>query len=158
MTETHERGLRLSRQVYRLRLFGFAVGAVAVAAVLRDHGAPWQAWVVLAFNVLVWPNAAYLAARRSADPHKVERTSLTIDSALGGFWVAVMHFNLLPSVLIVTMMSMDKLGWGPAWSLDESLRMTAEWHRAHAEDSASAPRVTARQIAAYQEAALGAAR
>jgi len=26
-----------------------------------------------------------------------------------------MHFNLLPSVLIVTMMSMDKIGWGPAF-------------------------------------------
>ena len=54
-----------------------------------------------------------------------------------------------------------ELGWGPAWTLDESLRMTAEWHRAHAEDPASAPRTTARQIAAYEEAAqaaLGAAR
>ena len=51
-----------------------------------------------------------------------------------------------------------ELGWGPAWPLDETLRMTAEWYRGHAESPAEAPRLTARQIAAYEEAALGAAR
>jgi two-component system sensor kinase FixL len=34
-----------------------------------------------------------------------------------------MHFNLLPSVLIVTMMSMDKIGWGPAFLARTSLAM-----------------------------------
>ncbi len=37
----------------------------------------------------------------------MERDSLTVDSAFGGMWVALMHFNLLPSVLIVAMMTMD---------------------------------------------------
>ena len=125
VTETHERGLRLSRQVYQLRVLGLIVGAIAVAAVLRQHGAGRGTWSVLAFHVLVWPHLAFLAARRSADPHKVERTSLTIDSAFGGFWVALMHFNLLPSVLIVTMMSMDKIGWGPAFLVRTSAAMAA---------------------------------
>jgi signal transduction histidine kinase len=115
VTQTSEPDLRLSRQVYRLRILGLALGAVAVATVLDDNHAPPAAWAILAFHVFVWPHLAYFAARRSGDPHKIERASLTIDSAFGGFWIALMHFNLLPSVLIATMMSMDKIGWGPAF-------------------------------------------
>src|SRR5262252_6508183 len=112
---TADRDLRLSRQVYRLRVLGLVVGSIAVATVLAGNGAPWWAWAALAFHVAVWPHLVWFLARRSADPHGVERTNLTIDSAFGGFWIALMHFNLLPSVLIATMMSMDKIGWGPAF-------------------------------------------
>jgi diguanylate cyclase len=55
---------------------------------------------------------AYLAGRRSADPHRQELRSLTIDSALGGAWIAGMQFNLLPSVVLLAMLSMDKMAVG----------------------------------------------
>src|SRR5215471_6295805 len=125
VTETVERGLRLSRQVYKLRVLGLVVGAIAVGAVLRDLGAPGWSWAILAFNVLVWPHLAFLAARRSEDPHKTERRNLTIDSAFGGLWIALMQFNLLPSVLIGAMMSMDKIGWGPAFLARTTAAMAA---------------------------------
>jgi C4-dicarboxylate-specific signal transduction histidine kinase len=105
--------LRLSRQVYRLRLLGLALGSIAVGMVLYENGAPAAAWTLLAFQLFVWPHVAWYLARRSADPHRTERVSLTIDSASGGLWIALMHFNLLPSVLTAAMMSMDKIGWGP---------------------------------------------
>ena len=35
-----------------------------------------------------------------------------VDSALGGAWIALMQFNLLPSVVILIMLSMDKLAVG----------------------------------------------
>src|SRR3954467_12881727 len=107
MDDADDRDLRLSKQVYRLRILGLVVGCVAVGTVLYDRGAPWWAWALLAFNVLAWPHLAYLAAARGMDPHRAERASLTVDSAFGGFWIALMHFNLLPSVLIAAMMSMD---------------------------------------------------
>jgi signal transduction histidine kinase len=125
VTETRDHDLRLSRQVYRLRLLGLIVGASAVGTVLHQQHAGWMPWVVLAANVIVWPHVAWLLARRSADPHRFERTALTVDSAFGGLWVALMHFTLLPSVLIITMMSMDKLGWGPAFLARTSLAMIA---------------------------------
>ena len=106
---------RLSRQVYRLRILGLTTGAVAVATVFRERHAGWLPWTLLAGHVLVWPHVAWRLARASDEPHRFERAGLTIDSAFGGLWVALMHFNLLPSVLIVTMMSMDKIGWGPAF-------------------------------------------
>ncbi len=50
-----------------------------------------------------------------------------------------------------------ELGWGPAWSLDETMRMTAEWYREQLEHPGEIPRLTAKQIAMYEEA-VGAAR
>lgn len=113
MLQDDSGSLRLSRQVYRLRLLGVALGSITVAAVLYEERAAAAIWAVFAFNAVVWPHVAWQLARRSADPHKTERVNLTIDSAFGGMWIALMHFNLLPSVLTAAMMSMDKIGWGP---------------------------------------------
>jgi signal transduction histidine kinase len=121
--DKHASGMRLAVQVFRLRVLGLVAGAFGVSTVLWQQRAPAWMWLTLAFNVLVWPPLAYWLARRSEDPHRSERRSLTIDSAFGGLWVALMHFNLLPSVLIVTMMSMDKIGWGPAFLARTSLAM-----------------------------------
>ncbi len=90
-----------------------------------EQNAGTPVWALLAFNTLIWPHFVFWLAHRSDDPHKLERLGLTIDSAFGGLWVALMHFNLLPSVLIVTMMSMDKLGWGPAFLIRTSASMAA---------------------------------
>jgi C4-dicarboxylate-specific signal transduction histidine kinase len=114
VTDEHN-ALRLPRQVYRLRLLGLTIGSISVATVFYEQGAPPLAWLGLFFHVLLWPHIAWHAARRSAHPHRTERTSLTIDSAFGGMWIALMHFNLLPSALIAAMMSMDKIGWGPTF-------------------------------------------
>jgi diguanylate cyclase len=40
-----------------------------------------------------------------------------VDSALGGAWIGLMQFNLLPSVVILIMLSMDKMAVGGAWFL-----------------------------------------
>jgi C4-dicarboxylate-specific signal transduction histidine kinase len=119
------RELRLSRQVYRLRALGLATGGISVATVLFARQTGWPAWTALGLHVFLWPHLAWHLARTSRDPHRMERTSLTIDSAFGGMWVALMHFNLLPSVLIVVMLSMDKIGWGPRLLARTSAAMAA---------------------------------
>src|SRR6185503_19201838 len=115
-----ERSLRLPRQVYRLRTLGLAVGAV-----FYENRAPWLAWALLIFHVGLWPHLAWLRARRSADPHVAEPVNLTVDSAFGGVHIALMHFNLLPSVLIAAMKSMDKIGWGPQFLARTTAAMAA---------------------------------
>jgi signal transduction histidine kinase len=117
------RELRLPQLVYRLRLLGLLTGSVAVGTVLYERHASRPAWALLVFNVLIWPHLAWIAARHSAQPHQTERHNLTVDSAFGGLWVALMHFNLLPSTLVITMMSMDKLGWGVAFLARTSAAM-----------------------------------
>ncbi len=120
-----EQELRLSRQVYRLRIFGLGLGFLCIAAVFYERGASPLAWTMLAAHGFVWPHIAWYLARTSADPHATERINLLVDSAMGGIYVALMQFTLLPSVLIVAMLSMDKLGWGWRFLARTSAAMAA---------------------------------
>jgi CDP-glucose 4,6-dehydratase len=43
-----------------------------------------------------------------------------------------------------------RLGWRPVWSLDEALRATADWYRAHVEHGEV---ISAGQLRAYETAA-----
>src|SRR5579859_7019159 len=98
--QSTRRDLRLSRQVYRLRVLGLALGALCIASVFRTHHASRFAWAAIFFHGLIWPHLAWLRARASDDPHRTERLNLTIDSAFGGLFVALMQFSLLPSVVV----------------------------------------------------------
>ncbi|HEX4944768.1 MAG TPA: diguanylate cyclase [Usitatibacteraceae bacterium] len=106
------RGFELPRHVYPLRTLGLAAGFVSVAVVFGEVGVHPLAWAALVFHGFAWPHLAYLVARRNADPWSAERRNLVIDSAVGGVWVSLMGFNLLPSVLLVSMMSLDKISVG----------------------------------------------
>ncbi|HEY9531439.1 MAG TPA: MASE2 domain-containing protein, partial [Burkholderiales bacterium] len=96
------------------RTLGLALGAIAIGSVLWMHGAQALAWVALFLSALVWPHLAYALGRRSGDPYRAELRSLTVDSALGGAWIAAMQFNVLPSVMLLAMLSMDKVAVGGA--------------------------------------------
>ncbi|MFO1415395.1 MAG: diguanylate cyclase [Burkholderiales bacterium] len=104
--------LRFVQRTHRMRALGLGLGGIAVAAVLFRHNAGIGWWLVLLANALVWPHVAWWRARRSARPRISEMHNLLLDSALGGMWVAVMQFNLLPSVLVVTMLAVDKVSVG----------------------------------------------
>lgn len=104
--------LHLARQVYPLRIAGFALGALPAAMVLRELGSPPWAWLLLALMTLAWPHVAYLLARRSDDPQQAERRNLLVDSAITAGLVPLMHFNLLPSALLLTLTSVDKISTG----------------------------------------------
>jgi signal transduction histidine kinase len=111
-SNAHERELRAPRQVYRLRIFGLALGAICIGAVFYERGASPLAWALLVAHAFVWPHVAWFRARTSTDPHRIERQNLVVDSMMGGMFVALMNFALLPSVVLVSMLSMDKIGWG----------------------------------------------
>ena len=107
-----EEGLRFARRMYLPRTLGLACGALAIGSVLWENGAPDWTWVALALNCFAWPPLAYLIASRSANPYRAELRNLTIDSACGGAWVPLISFNLLVSVLLIVMLSMDKISVG----------------------------------------------
>ncbi|MDR3385986.1 MAG: MASE2 domain-containing protein [Rudaea sp.] len=99
---------------YRMRLFGLSLGLVCIASVLYQNAAHVAVWALLIANACVWPPLARFLALRSVDPVTTETRSLLIDSAMGGVWIALMQFNLLPSVLIALVLSIDKIridGW-----------------------------------------------
>jgi diguanylate cyclase len=70
------------------------------------------AWAALLANALAWPHIAYPAARYSANPYRAELHNLTLDSASGGVWMAVIGFSPAPTAVIFAMMAMDKVSIG----------------------------------------------
>lgn len=97
-----------------LRALGVGLGFFVVAGVFYTNEANPLAWALLAFNGFIWPHLAWYLARRSPDPQAAELRNLVVDSGSSGAWIALMHFNLLPSALFVAMLSMDKIcvgGW-----------------------------------------------
>jgi diguanylate cyclase len=107
-----EEGLAFARRMHGPRTLGLGLGFFCVASVLYQHGANPVTWAVLALNGFLWPHLARLIAIRSRDPYRAELRNLLIDSGAGGVWVALMGFNLLPSALLVAMLSMDKFSAG----------------------------------------------
>ncbi|MFP3852471.1 diguanylate cyclase [Pseudomonas sp. W5-01] len=101
-----------AKRLYLPRALGSAVGFWAVAAVLYTLPTPAWIWGLLAFQGFVWPHLAFLLARRSAIPYIVERRNLLVESAFGGLWVAAMHFNLLPTTLLISMLCMNSIAVG----------------------------------------------
>jgi diguanylate cyclase len=119
------RGLRFARRIHRMRTLGLALGALCVAAVLQLHDAHWWWWAALILHGFVWPHVATALARASDDPRRTEKRQLMAESALGGMWIAVMQFNLLPSVLVMTMLSVDKVDLGNSSVLARSTALMA---------------------------------
>ena len=111
--QAQKQSTRLSKRVYLPRLAGLLLGGICVAASLYGtaHATRWV-WLLLATNALIWPHAAYLWASRSTWPRSAERGNLLLDALLGGFWVVAMQGNLLPSVLIIAMLSMNNMAVG----------------------------------------------
>jgi diguanylate cyclase len=106
------RELRFVRRVHRLRTLGLGLGFFCVASVLRLRETPLAWWLLLFLHGFFWPHIARLIAVRHREPQRVELRNLMGDSMLGGMWIALMQFNLLPSVLLATMLSMDKISVG----------------------------------------------
>ena len=98
--------------VYRFRALGMGLGLLPIAAVLVELQAGWAAWTWAIACCLFWPHLAYLFAARSKDPARAEVRNLMVDSMLTGSLVPVMQFNLLPSVMLMTVTTADKINAG----------------------------------------------
>ena len=103
---------QLPRRVYPLRVLGMGLGGVVVGVVLWERNASLAAWLCMVLIALTWPHVAYQLSRRSADPYRTEIRNLLVDSALVVAFVPLMHFNLLPSVLLLTLTMVDKITTG----------------------------------------------
>lgn len=102
----------LFRRTYPFRTLGMSIGVLPVAIAVHEVGGGWMGWAWLLFCGLLWPHVAWLHARRSRDPYRAEQRNLLVDSAMVGTFMPLMHFNLLPSAMLVTMTSADKINSG----------------------------------------------
>ncbi|WP_132985190.1 sensor domain-containing diguanylate cyclase [Luteimonas terricola] len=99
----------LPRRIYLYRSLGMGLGALVIAMVLLELQAGPLRWALCIFTGLAWPHLAYQWSRRSAAPFRAEQRNLVIDSAIAALWVPLMHFNLLPSVLLMALSAADKM-------------------------------------------------
>ncbi|WDY59174.1 diguanylate cyclase [Pseudomonas sp. PSKL.D1] len=106
------KGLSFVKRIYVPRCIGLGIGLFSVAAAVAPLSPPSWVWGLLLFNGLLWPHAAYQWAMRSAQPYQAERRNLLLDSLMGGFWTAAMHFNPLPVVTVLSMMTMNNVAAG----------------------------------------------
>ncbi len=109
---TGDRKQGFIRRMRNMRSLGLGLAALCVAAVLWERGANPLWWALLALTCLVWPHIGHLHARKAADPVRAEFGNLSIDSVFGGLWVAAMGFNLLPSVVLLSMLWIGDVGTG----------------------------------------------
>ncbi|RON21018.1 diguanylate cyclase AdrA [Pseudomonas brassicacearum] len=106
------KGLSLAKRLYTSRTLGLALGLLCVSAAMYPlDPAPWV-WGLMLFNGVLWPHVAYQWARRAKVPFHAEHRNILVDAFLGGFWVAAMQFNPLPSVATLSMMAMNNVAIG----------------------------------------------
>lgn len=112
MDNTTGKGLSFAKRIYLPRIIGKGFGLIVVAAAITPMALPTWTWMLLLFNGLVWPHVAYQWSRRSSTPYQAERCNLLIDSLMAGFWTATMHFNPLPSLTVLSMVTMNNVAAG----------------------------------------------
>jgi diguanylate cyclase len=115
--------LRFVRRIHRMRMLGLGLGFFCIASVFHERGASPVAWVLLIANGYLWPHLAYLLSMRSREPHNAETTNLCIDSIMGGVWIALIGFSLVPSAVIIVMLAVDKINVGGLRLLSRALPM-----------------------------------
>ena len=111
-TDPERHTQRLPRRIHRLRTLGMGLAALPTGMVLLENQAGAGHWVFLLFTTVVWPQLALWLALRHPAPFRGEIRNLLVDSILAGMWVPLMAFNLLPSVLLVTLTTVDKISTG----------------------------------------------
>lgn len=115
MSNGSERPRRLSSlpgRAYRFRVLGMGLASLPLTAVMLEIDSPPWAWAWMLFACFLWPHLAYFSASRAGDPFKAELRNFVIDAMLAGSWVPMIHFNLLPSALLMTAVTADKIHSG----------------------------------------------
>lgn len=102
----------MPQRVYKFRILGMALGGLPIAVVLRELHAPIYSWLWWIFVCYLWPHIAFIVAKNSKQPYITERNNLIFDSFIAGSWAPLLHFNLLPSVLLPSITLADKVGSG----------------------------------------------
>nr|WP_318381688.1 diguanylate cyclase [uncultured Enterobacter sp.] len=100
--------------MYLMRILGTFLCFIPILSVLMEHRQPIWSMFLLGVNAFFWPTFAFLRSRNSATPLTCEHQNLVADAAAGGFWIAMMAVNPLPSVVIATILLSDRLSAGGA--------------------------------------------
>jgi len=105
-------GSRFVTRMYLMRILGTLLCFIPILSVLIEHQRSAWLMILLGINAFIWPTLAWQRARKSAIPLATEHQNLVLDAGAGGFWIAMMAVNPLPSVVIATILLADRLAAG----------------------------------------------
>lgn len=102
----------LVKRIYPPRVVGMAIGFVCIAGVLYQQGSSPGIWALAVAIAFIWPHVAYNIAMRSKNPVAAEYRNLLVDSFVGGLWIPLLSFSLVPSVTLFLMFTLDNVSVG----------------------------------------------
>lgn len=103
---------------WRNRSLFFALEFLALVPYLLEIGASLRMWLLLAANLLLYPQIAYRVAIATRRPLRMELRVLRLDGFLFGIWMAVWGFPLWISVAMALSVSQNQVlfeGWPGLW-------------------------------------------
>ena len=113
--KTHELK-NIAKYSYYSRIFAYLVGLAVVVIVLTTNNSNYieNDWLMSALFIvcLSWPHIAFLWAKKSNKVHKAISNSLLFDSFFFGLWVPVMSFELIPSLVFITVLMVNNISAG----------------------------------------------
>jgi diguanylate cyclase len=79
---------------------------------LQALNQPLWVWCGFAIFCFIWPHAAFLYSTFFQDNLQAGKRQLLFDAFICGFWVAAIDFNLIPGVVILTMVALNNISTG----------------------------------------------
>lgn len=109
------------RMNHRNRTWGFLALGVVIGMHIAQQEVAWHMWAWLFATYLLYPQLAWLVARRSTQPLPQELWHMRLDALLCGTWAAVVHFPLLIAfTLFITVVINLTLFRGPRGLIEAS--------------------------------------
>ena len=106
--------LNFAQRRHALRCFSMGLAFPMLAAVLYQQQSPRQFWLIALSCSFLWPHLACYMVSRSTAPKRAEQRNLLTDSVLAGLWAPLLSWNLLPVLVMLTMVSVVNMlagGW-----------------------------------------------
>lgn len=106
--------VNFAQRRHALRCFGMLLAFPMLAAVLYQQQSPRQFWLIALSCSFLWPHLACYMVSRSAAPKRAEQRNVLTDSVLAGLWASLLSWNLLPVLVMLTMVSVVSMlagGW-----------------------------------------------
>lgn len=106
----------IAKYSYISRVFAYLAGLAVVLAVFEASDSPYQdnPWIISGLFIvcITWPHVAYAWAKNSHQIHKTMNRSLILDSLLGGVWLPILNFELVPSAVFITILMINNISSG----------------------------------------------
>jgi diguanylate cyclase (GGDEF)-like protein len=99
------------QRFYVLRIVGCIFAFLPICVTFYHLNAAAIYWFYAAFCCLMWPHIAYYTSIHSSDSNRTDLRHCLIESFLGGILVSLMSFNLLPSITLFGMFSVNNIGF-----------------------------------------------